>query len=195
MQPWNGKLVVSQRYAIDFMKFGNDDRLVQGDRSMNAAWHGYGEEVIAAASGVVSDCKDGIIENTPLNEYAVPNTLEFAAGNYVILNIAEGLYAVYAHLKPESLKVKAGDRVHKGEVLGLLGNSGISDAPHLHFHLIDSNSVFGGEGLPFVFEQHELMGPFDQLDDNLDKRWTPDGKSSMRHGEMPMKDVVINFPR
>lgn len=193
MQPWNGKLVVNERYAIDFMKFGNNDRLVHGDHSINADWHGYGEEVIAVAAGVVSDCKDGIIENTPLSEYAVPNSLEFAAGNHVILNIGKGLYVVYAHLKPGSLKVRVGDQVHKGQVLGLLGNSGISDAPHLHFHVIDSNSVFGGEGLPFVFEQFELIGPFEQLDDSLDKSWSPSGKSSMRQDEMPMGDVVIKF--
>jgi len=195
MQPWNGKLVVNERYAIDFMKFGNDGRLVHRDHSINADWHGYGEEVIAVAAGVVSDCKDGIIENTPLSEYAVPNTLEFAAGNYVILNIGQGLYVVYAHLKPKSLKVKVGDQVHKGQVLGLVGNSGISDAPHLHFHIIDSNSVFGGEGLPFVFEQFELMGRFDQMDDNLDKSWSPTGESSMRYEELPMRDVVIKFPK
>jgi hypothetical protein len=194
LQPWNGRLVVNQRYAVDFMKFSQDYKLVQGDSSKNASWYGYSEQVIAVADGVVSDCKDGIIENTPNKEYAVPNNLESAAGNYVILSLSRRLYAVYAHLKPGSLRVKVGAHVRKGQALGLVGNSGISDAPHLHFHLIDSDSVFGGEGLPFVFERFELLGPFEQLDDRLDKTWSPSGRSTARTLEMPMGDVVIRFP-
>ena len=193
MQPWNSRLVVSQRYAIDFMKFSNDYRLVHGESSSNSNWHSYGEEVIAVADGIISEVKEGIIENTPLGKYAVSNSLEYAAGNYVILNIRQGVYAVYAHLKPKSLRVKVGDKVQKGQVLGLIGNAGISDAPHLHFHMIDSNSVFGGEGMPFVFEQFELMGSFEKMDDNLDKNWIPKGESSMRYKEIPLGDVVIKF--
>jgi murein DD-endopeptidase len=193
MQPWKSRLVVSQRYAIDFMKFSNDYRLVHGESSSNSNWHSYGEEVIAVADGVISDIKEGIIENTPLGKYAVSNSLEDAGGNYVILNIGQGVYAIYAHLKPKSLRVKVGDKVQKGQVLGLIGNSGISDAPHLHFHMIDSNSVFGGEGIPYIFEQFELMGPFEKIDDNLEKSWIPKGESSMRYKEIPLGDVVIKF--
>ena len=195
MQAWNGRLVVDQRYALDFMKFNDDRRLVDGDSSSNSHWHSYGEEVIAVADGVISGIKEGIIENTPLGKYAVSNSLESAAGNYVTLDIGQGVYAVYAHLKPKSLRVKTGDKIRKGQVLGLIGNSGISDAPHLHFHIMDSNSVFGGEGIPYVFEPFELLGSFENLDDNLDKSWVPEGESSMRYKEIPLGDVVIKFPQ
>ncbi|MGD1010502.1 MAG: M23 family metallopeptidase [Candidatus Aminicenantales bacterium] len=195
MQAWNSRLVVNERYAIDLMKFGEDYRLVHGESSSNANWLSYGEEVIAVADGVISDIKEGIIENTPLGAYAVSKSLEYAAGNYVILNIGQGVYAVYAHLKPKSLRVKIGDKIRKGRVLGLIGNSGISDAPHLHFHMIDSNSVFGGEGIPYVLEQFELLGSFEKIDDHLDKSWTPKGKTFMRYKEIPLGDVVIKSPR
>jgi hypothetical protein len=193
MQAWNSRLVVNERYAIDFMKFGDDYRLVHGESSSNSNWHSYGEEVIAVADGVISDTKEGTIENTPLGKYAVPNSLEYATGNYVILNIGQGEHAVYVHLKPKSLRVKVGDKVRKGQVLGLIGNSDISDAPHLHFHMIDSNSVVGGEGIPYVFEQFELMGSFENIDDNLDKSWIQKGESSTRYKETPLGDVVIRF--
>jgi murein DD-endopeptidase len=194
LQPWNGKLVVSQRYAIDFMKFGNDNRFAHGDSSINSNWYTYGEELLAVADAIVSDVKDGIIENTPLaDEYAVPRTMEYAVGNYVILEIGPECYAVYAHLKPGGVLVKVGDRVRKGQVIGLVGNSGISDAPHLHFHIINSNSVVGGEGLPFVFETFELMGTFDSLDDNLTNPWVQKTESTMRYKEIPLGDVVIKF--
>jgi len=60
--------------------------------------------------------------------------------------------------------------------------------------LIDSDSVFGGEGIPFVFERFELMGAFEKINDNLDQSWVPKGGSSMRAGEIPLGDVVIKFP-
>lgn len=195
LQAWNGRLVVNERYALDFMKFGDDGRLVRGDSSSNSHWSGYGQEVIAVADGVVCAIKDGVIENTPGAGYAVANSLDEAAGNYVILGIGPEIYAVYAHLQPKSLRVKAGDKIGKGQVLGLIGNSGISDAPHLHFHLIDTGSVFGGESIPFVFERFELMETFENIDGSLDRSWAPKGESSPRSGEMPLGDVVLRFPR
>lgn len=194
LQPWDGRLVVSQRYATDLMRFGDDLRLTRGQGLSNPDWHGYGEEVLAVADGVISNRKDGIIENTPQSQYAVPNTIDYAAGNYVVLEIKPAVYAVYAHLKPGSLRVQAGERVRKGQVLGSIGNSGISDAPHLHFHLIGANPPFGGEGLPFVFERFDLMGRFDSIDENMDKAWAPKGQSSTRTLEAPLGDVVIRFP-
>jgi murein DD-endopeptidase len=194
IQPWDGRLVVSQRYAADLMKFGDDFRLTRGQGLSNPDWHGYGEEVLAVADGVVSDTKDGIVENTPQGPYAVPTTIDYVAGNYVVLEIKKAVFAVYAHLKPGSLRVKPGDRVRKGQVLGLIGNSGQSDAPHLHFHLISANPPFGGEGLPFVFERFDLLGPFESLDENLDKAWAPKGPASPRTLEAPLGDVVIRFP-
>jgi len=59
--------------------------------------------------------------------------------------------------------------------------------------MMDSNSVFGGEGIPYVFEQFELLGSFDNMDDNLDKRWIPKGESSTRYKEIPLGDVVIKL--
>jgi murein DD-endopeptidase MepM/ murein hydrolase activator NlpD len=84
----------------------------------------------------------GIPENVPLSPtHAVPMTLETAAGNHVILSLRNGHYAFYAHLQPGSIRIKPGDRVRRGQVLGLLGNSGNSNAPHLHFHI--SNGIHG----------------------------------------------------
>ena len=60
----------------------------------------------------------------------------------------ERRYPVYAHLQPGSLRVKLGDKVRRGQTLGLVGNSGNSTEPHLHFHITDANSPLGSEGLP-----------------------------------------------
>ena len=63
-------------------------------------------------------------------------TIEEADGNYVILEIEDGVFAFYAHLKPGSVEVETGDTVGKGDVIARTGNSGSSTGPHLHFQLV-----------------------------------------------------------
>jgi murein DD-endopeptidase len=198
LQVWNGRLVVTQRYAIDFMRLGDDMRLLQDDQAVNSNWYSYGQELLAVADGVVVSTKDGVIENTPgSGAYAVTVTVETAAGNYVVIDIGKGRHAVYAHLKPGGLLVKVGDKVKKGQVIGFIGNSGISDAPHLHFHVGDSKDIFGGECLPFVFDRFDYLGPFNlSEDDSLTTAWTPPGSEALeRHSEIPMGDIVIRFQK
>ena len=79
-------------------------------------------------------------------------------GNHIVLEIAPGVYAFYAHLQPGSLKVKVGDKVTAGAVIALLGNTGNSTAPHLHFGLVDSPDFLNGEGLPFVIDRFTVTG-------------------------------------
>jgi hypothetical protein len=143
-----GKASYAQRYAIDWLALDDQGRYAVDDRSKNTNWVGYGADVLAVADGTVVAIKDGIIENTAMSEtMATPVTRATIAGNYIVLDIGHDIYAVYAHLIPEHLKVAIGDKVKKGQVIGLLGNSGNSDAPHLHFHLeTKSPKVLGGEG-------------------------------------------------
>ncbi len=57
--------------------------------------------------------------------------------------------------------MKAGDRVTTGQVLGLLGNTGNSSGPHLHFGLIDDPDPLMGNSLPMAFDRWTLQGTFD----------------------------------
>lgn len=75
-----------------------------------------------------------------------------SATDGVVVAIGGGRFAFYAHLIP-GLRVVVGDRVRAGvNVLGRLGNSGNSDAPHLHFHVMDGRGPLSSNGLPFVFD-------------------------------------------
>jgi len=76
-------------------------------------------------------------------------TIEQADGNHVVLDLGDGRYALYAHFKPGSVRVKAGDRVSRGQVLGEVGTSGNSSEPHLHFHVMDGPSALASNGLPY----------------------------------------------
>jgi hypothetical protein len=186
--PTDGRAYIAQRFAVDLMKVGMDRRVMpENHLSKNESWYGYGAEVIAVADGVVADVRDGIPDNVPLSpERAVPITSETVGGNYVMLRLAEGWYAFYAHLQPGSLRVKPGDRVRKGQVLGRLGNSGNSDAPHLHFHIASAASPLGAEGLPFAFESFAVLGI---------EAFDPQKKSAgeRRAFEMPLENELIRF--
>ncbi len=54
-------------------------------------------------------------------------------GNLVVINHAEGHTSHYAHL--DAIRVKSGDAVKKGEVIGSVGSSGMSTGPHLHYEV------------------------------------------------------------
>ncbi len=168
------------------MQIGPDRRSHSGDAKDNRSYLAYGEDAIAVADGIVSAVKDGIPENVPgLTSRAVPITLDTVGGNHVILDIGGGAYAFYAHLQPGSLKVKLGDKVRRGQVVGLVGNSGNSTEPHLHFQVSDANSPLGSEGLPYALDAFEVQGRIGS---------TPLPAPEARKKEMPLANVVVRFP-
>jgi murein DD-endopeptidase len=187
--PVNGRAYISQRFAIDWVQLNANGKTYQGDSEDNKNYRAYGKEIHAVADGVVTSTKDGIPQNVPNKPPVVPITLETVGGNNVIMEIGDGLYAFYAHLQPGSLRVKVGDTVHRGQVLGLLGNSGNSSEPHLHFHICNGNSELGCEGLPYAFAAYELQGKGDG--------WKPSdshGAPVKQEMEIPSEDEVIRFP-
>lgn len=192
----DGQPRIAQRFAIDFARLTESGLPFEGDPRKNESWFGYGAEVLAVADGVIASVQDGIVENVPLNpEMAVAIDVNTAGGNYVILDLGDGRYAFFAHLQPGSLRVKAGDKVKKGQVLGLLGNSGNSDAPHLHFHVADADSPLGSEGQPYLFESFELEGRIDSIEPLLAGQPAKLATTrEPRRREIPVENVVVGFP-
>lgn len=193
----DGKARIAQRYAADWTRIGKEGLAFSGDPAKNANWAAYGAEVLAVADAVVVDVKDGIPDNDPTSDKkAVPINLETVGGNYVILNLGRGNFAFYAHLQPNSIRVKAGDRVRRGQTLALLGNSGNSDAPHLHFHVSDGNSPLGAEGLPYVLDAFEVFGDLPSkklLAEGGWKAWLTT-KPVQRQLEIPTENAIVRFP-
>jgi hypothetical protein len=187
--PIDGTPNVAQRFAIDWLIVDDSGRTHVGDREKNESYHAEGKEAIAVADGVVAVTKDGIPENVPgITSRAVPITLETVGGNHVILDIGRGRYAFYAHLRPGSLRVKPGDRVKRGQVVGLVGNSGNSTEPHLHFHLMDGTSPLGSEGIPYVHDSFELVGRCRRLLADCARA------QETRRREMPMANMIVRYP-
>ena len=83
--------------------------------------------------------------------------VQTVAGNYVIIKYSENVYAAFCHLQTGSVQVSAGQMIKKGEVIGRVGHSGNSFAPHLHFQLMDSSDITVANGVPCAFEQYEIF--------------------------------------
>src|SRR5262249_34890594 len=133
-----GRATIAQRFAIDFTRIDAQGSAFHGDPANNGNWAAYGADVLAVASGRIVTLRDGLPENDPTSDRkAIPISVVTAPGNYIVLDLGHGRFALYAHLKPGSFRVRQGDRVHTGQVLALLGNSGKADAPHLHFQIMD----------------------------------------------------------
>ena len=188
--PVGGAPSIAQRFAIDYVRVHDDNKTFSGDQLKNESYLAEGVDALAVANGTVVAVKDSIPENVPgVNSRAVPITLETVGGNHVIIDIGGGRYAFYAHLKPGSIRVKKGDRVTRGQVVGLVGNSGNSTEPHLHFHVSDGNSPLGSEGLPYRYDAFEIVGHCRTFNLGCER-----SAPVTRKGEIPLSSVLIRFP-
>jgi hypothetical protein len=199
--PINGARHLAQRYAIDWIRLTPDDRLASGDPKRNASYPQFGVEAIAAADAKVVHVQDGLPEGTP-GSFAPGVTAMNADGNAVILDLGGGRFALYAHLQPGSIRVHEGDTVKRGDVLGLVGNTGNSDAPHLHFHVMDGPSPLASNGVPYgidAFTVGRRALSASDLDDELKRADQPVKIDRLpaparRAGELPADLAIVAFP-
>ncbi|UCC12732.1 MAG: M23 family metallopeptidase [candidate division WOR-3 bacterium] len=121
---------ISNRYAIDILKFGPDGRLFKGKEESVADFYSYGEEIHAPADGRITEVQDGIPSDLMGNM-----DKDHPGGNYIIMDIGQEKYVYFGHLINGSITVEEGQSVTAGTVLGRVGNSGYSTHPHLHMHV------------------------------------------------------------
>jgi Peptidase family M23 len=190
----DGKPRVPERYAIDFIKMGADGNSYSGDQHKNASYHAYNAPVLAVHDGRIIIARDGLPQNVPHTEkLAVTLTLDTIAGNHIVQDIGGGRYVGYAHLIPGTIAVKAGEQVHRGQLLGRLGNSGNSSEPHLHIQICDRPSFLICEGVPMEFERMGLSRYRIEKHGETPVKLIRQGTSELS-GEEPMEDELVNFP-
>ena len=201
LQSMNGTVTIAQRFAIDFVGLDAAGHALpvapdSPQAAQNAAWFGYNADVLAVADGVVRDSRDGQPDRQPLAAHPEPTDLTPRGlyGNFVILEIARGVFAHYAHLRPGSVRVRAGDHVHRGDVIAHLGDSGNSAVPHLHFHISNKPAFLESEGLPYRITRFTLEGKAGRdIVLSPTSTWSP-GPQQERDA-MPLDSHVILFPR
>lgn len=192
----DGRARLPGRHAIDWVKVDPSGKTIDGDPDLVASSLGYGAEVLAVADARVAAVRDDAVEAARVS--ANPkHDFDEAPGNYVVLALADGRHVAYEHLKPGSLKVRVGDSVRRGEVIGALGFTGDSTGPHLHFHVADGTVPLSSEGLPYGLSGFRVLGRYERLDRLGKEPWLPlaDGVAAERKGEQPGSNTVIEFPR
>ncbi|MES2267238.1 MAG: M23 family metallopeptidase [Bacteroidota bacterium] len=181
----DGRSINSRRYAIDWKKF-RDIASFSGDSKDVHSYFCYGEPVFAVADGRVIRAKDGLPNNIPGHgaafHPAVVLTFEKLAGNTVVIDLGNGHYAHYMHLQPGSLRIKAGDRVHKGQLIARIGASGDAREPHLHFEVTTSPHLLFGEGIPYLIDRYKMSSQTNHA-------------TGIRINEMPTDGEVVDFEK
>jgi len=178
--PSHGTDQLGERYAIDFLQVDWERKGRPFYKSSPLRYllfgvplpscYGWGQPIYAPFAGEVVKAEDGYKERQRVHLvsdlfYVLKNAFTFnpeknglqsVAGNYVIIKYAENVYAAFAHLQAGSVAVSVGQRVLKGDVIGKVGHSGNSTAPHLHFQLMDRSDMLNARGIPCVFEQYDI---------------------------------------
>jgi len=154
--PSNGSYLTFELFAVDWIRLVNG-QFYTGDGKQNSDWPGYGAPLYAVADGTVVSTVNNKPEIPPFEDNPGLRTPEDYSGNDVIIKIGTGRYATYAHLQPGSVRVRRGQRVRTGQRIGLLGNSGNTSGPHLHFG-IQSGPSFFSDSLPFEIDHFTLEG-------------------------------------
>lgn len=161
-----------EEFALDIVRLGEGTSSHKGVGAQFPDYYDYGQPVLAAADGTVIAAKDGVAEDIAAIRKPDESLEAYGqrvgqiqagliqsgniAGDYVVIDHGGGEYSLYAHLKPGSLKVKPGQAVKAGEVVGALGSSGNSTEPHLHFQVCDGPDPLNCAGVPINFAGIEL---------------------------------------
>ncbi|MGO4336108.1 M23 family metallopeptidase [Labrys sp. KB_33_2] len=192
----NGRLRIPERFAIDWIRLDAGSRLFTGNAQDLASYSFYGAEVHAAADGVVVNLYDQADEQIPSQPARgiVPANI---GGNMLVTDIGNGAFAFYAHLQRGSLRAKLGDRVKAGQVIGRVGNTGNSTAPHLHFQLMDGPSPLNANSLPFVLTRFSGQGVLapgneEELEQGAVARIEPRWRGEHAN-QLPLNDQVVDF--
>ena len=201
--PIDGNRYLAQRFAIDWVQLNRQGGWWKGDPTVNSNYAVFGDPIFAVSAGVVVSTRNNLPENTPPNP--LPNlNVRNVLGNHVVARIAGGRGATYAHMQPGSVAVEEGDTIHAGQFLGLVGNTGSSSGPHLHFHITESpgpknSSGILSNGVPYVFTSARLTGTVLNLDDWIGQDTAvpadigPTPPPVRRHYQLPMQGDVFTF--
>jgi hypothetical protein len=179
--PSHGTNQLGTRYAYDFIQVDWERKSRPSYRGslpeyllfgiLISEYYCWGQKVYAPCDGIIVQAEDGYEERGRTNlrsdianayknaHYFDPekDDVQSVAGNFIIMECGENIYAALCHLQTGSIQVTAGQSVKKGELIGRVGHSGNSFGPHLHFQLMDSSDIAAAKGLPCAFEKYEVF--------------------------------------
>ena len=122
------------------------------DGLANEAFYCFGKPVLAPGPGRIVRAVDGVPDNEPhtVNE-------EKPFGNYVAIDHSHGEFGFVLHLKMGTVAVSVGQKVRRGQLLGMCGNSGYSHEPHVHIHFQGNASPEKPIPIPMTFSEYFVL--------------------------------------
>lgn len=143
----------AQKNAFDMVITDAKGNSFKTSGKTNEDYYAFGKELTSPCDGEIVLVVDGVRDNIPgeLNPLHIP-------GNSVIIKTRNNEYLFFAHFKQHSIKVKAGQKIKQGSVLGLCGNSGNSSEPHLHFHIQNIEDMNHATGAKCYFDKILVNG-------------------------------------
>ncbi len=149
----------SQRYAYDFLMLDEGEQSFSGDRAGLNNYYCYSQDILATADGTVVTARDSY-PDTPIGEAgqaacAAPRI----QGNFILIRHSRHEYSLTAHLLKDSITVRSGDRITKGQTIARCGNSGNTSEPHVHFQIQRGRFFLFSAGLPIHFSNLKTTDP------------------------------------
>ena len=170
------------RYGYDFCAVNENGDLYRGQGKNNEDWYGWGAPVYAPGGGIVkemtNDVADNILGKKMFDFSLVFQNIKAFYGNYVVIDHLNGEYSLIAHLKQESIKVKTGEKIKQGQLIGQMGISGDADYVHIHYQLQNGFDL-NAEALPSYFRNF--------------RRILGSTSSKVEKGQMSSGDIVENY--
>lgn len=179
--PFEGEWIVTQgfddeithrgawRHALDFELASLTHEPFRPESTSLEDFPSYGAPVIAPAPGLVIRAINDVPDN-PIGGH----NLDENWGNSLLIEIAPQLYVQLSHFRCGGLRVREGERVRRGQLLGYLGNSGRSPFPHLHLQM-QTQPEIGAATIPFRLRDYR----------------TPQEKWTYRFCDLPIKGQVV----
>lgn len=139
------------RYSYDLVPVDEAGAMFAGAFERNEDWFGFGQPVLSVGDGIVIAVANGEPDDRNFDQSRLATEPMVLFGNYVVVDQGHGEFAVYAHAKQNSVRVRPGQRVSRGEPLAAIGASGSAFFPHLHFQLQSAPGIVA-DGLPSYFD-------------------------------------------
>jgi hypothetical protein len=164
----------SQEFALDIVALGQHGELLVGQGTKDEDFSGWGREILAPGKGKViysrNDVPSQPVPGTIDRKLymSLPDPVMAASGNSVIIDHGNGEFSFLAHMQKGSVRVRIGDEVSQGQVIGLLGCAGNAQGPHVHYHLMNGPRPYRCDGLPAHFTN--LDGAIPQRGDVLEAK-------------------------
>ena len=143
--------IIGQRFAYDF-EIRKNNLPYHDDPTKSENYYSYLENIYAPADGWVVEITNKYSNTHITEDRKIINDCPDPRGNHIIIKHNHGEYSTICHIEKDSFKVKQGDIVKEGEIIGKVGNSGNTQGPHIHFQVQLGIDTDNAKGVPITFK-------------------------------------------